>query len=933
MPDPPYARLLVRINGGAPTGSLEIALNDTVQLVAESTVGWDLATVPPIWEIFGFPPAFSCPAGWSSVTVEGTTVYRFVGVGPPPSFTADLWGKYMLALHVNGGGGQLTDRTTAVSIVSPRGFRDLGRHEAAQFGGALDLWTRDHRANLRVMEDIADAAVPVLTSSPPANVTRAAASAGVSGEVARADHKHDIATAAPGAVTCGSLSSEGSSSAMARADHIHPTARGTPVPIGTSLSSGSSNDFAAADHVHTLDIFPAQAIALQSDERICLLGTSIFAGDNASQDTATGPREAFWQFVRAYRGAVQLVGPHGYGATDGTGTTWGRFRSLEEWHNPEAPPPLGSWAHHGELGRKMTASFTVTGVDAGTDTITATGHDLGDGSILVLSSTGALPTIAAVKSYYFARDVVAGVSFKLAAYEGGPALDITAPGSGTITVGTGLAELVPATLPGLDPTTIIVHAGTNDISELIDNATLDPLSVLQTRAVALRDAIAAAAPNAKRILWSSIHGFYQGATSYAAKATLAGDFNTWLASAVGGWSGNRWAYVDGAAGISAPLIKSDGVHLRRDGNIRLAKNLAEGFRRATMAAAPPGPVPRPFAKRTSQPVLNVGATTHRVAIPDQASIRPGSSNYLFSIDVRPTILDVAVTPFSILGQNVSYTDGYMLAHIGNNLLFYWRQGGAVVPSSSYTNVLTQLAWHRIVGVVDHDADQIGLFLNGSLIQIVNFAGQTISVQEPLYIGSVPGFSAMLGQYSRLVLARGSHITIANALEMVERDYYDGVPFPGIVEHFPLNEGTGTSVASTVAGSTAGTITGATWAKAGLYPLPWEDGIQHGKRMNRGSVAYASPTVDQLADGLPGIPGAVHRVSGTGAGTLPINLPPASKHDNETVAILTSSDGSAQVIPDGTDTITGVDTVDLDRFVVFRAYGPLNTWVRVSSVNL
>jgi hypothetical protein len=50
-------------------------------------------------------------------------------------------------------------------------------------------------------------------------VTKSAASAGSSGNAARADHKHDIETDVPVAV--GLTNQEGTSSKLARADHVH----------------------------------------------------------------------------------------------------------------------------------------------------------------------------------------------------------------------------------------------------------------------------------------------------------------------------------------------------------------------------------------------------------------------------------------------------------------------------------------------------------------------------------------------------------------------------------------------------------------------------------------------------------------------------------------------------------------------------------------
>ena len=149
MPTTPYAKLLIRVNGGAPqSGGITAATGDVIQLEAESTVGWSSASR---WEISGFPSGFALPAGWLSETAGGHTVYYYLGNTPPPAFTLGPWGKYMPALHVNGGGGQKTDVSTAISVPSPSGLIDLGHDELEQFG-RREGWAKDQRANLRVLE-------------------------------------------------------------------------------------------------------------------------------------------------------------------------------------------------------------------------------------------------------------------------------------------------------------------------------------------------------------------------------------------------------------------------------------------------------------------------------------------------------------------------------------------------------------------------------------------------------------------------------------------------------------------------------------------------------------------------------------------------------------------------------------------------------------
>lgn len=118
------------------------------------------------------------------------------------------------------------------------------------------------------------------SDSAPANVTKAAASAGTAKEYSRSDHKHDVTTAAPTSTGVATASGEGSATSLARSDHTHQSntapanvtkdtaaigssgeparadhkhdiATATPVAIGAALSEGSSTSLARADHVHT----------------------------------------------------------------------------------------------------------------------------------------------------------------------------------------------------------------------------------------------------------------------------------------------------------------------------------------------------------------------------------------------------------------------------------------------------------------------------------------------------------------------------------------------------------------------------------------------------------------------------------------------------------------------------------------------------------
>lgn len=147
MPATPYAKLFVSINSGAlADDGITAAVSDTVDLSAESTVGWPASgSGAPRWEIYGFPPSFTVPAGWSTDATTGA--YYYLGTSPP-QFTLTVWGKYMLRLLVQGGGGDKTDESTAITVPDATGLQDLGYRETSQFNAG---WDDDQRANLRII--------------------------------------------------------------------------------------------------------------------------------------------------------------------------------------------------------------------------------------------------------------------------------------------------------------------------------------------------------------------------------------------------------------------------------------------------------------------------------------------------------------------------------------------------------------------------------------------------------------------------------------------------------------------------------------------------------------------------------------------------------------------------------------------------------------
>lgn len=312
--------------GGYVTGGQVVALGATVQLKADSTVGW--GSPPARYEIYGYPPGFACPAGWSVDVGDPAQVYYYIGnTDEPPSFTVNVWGVYMLALHVNGGGGVLSYLDNALKILGPGGMHDVGRFERGQFSAVLG-WLYALRQNFRAIDAVLAAGVTSLTGSAPVNVTKAAAAVGVATDAARADHKHDVATAAAVALTVGGANAEGSSSSLARADHTHALAAGTPVAVtvGGSNTEGAASTAARSDHTHALAAGTPVALTV--------------GGSNTEGVAATAARSDHVHAIAAGT-PVSIGGSNSAGAA----TTFARadhvHRMLEVTPVPPGPPATG----------------------------------------------------------------------------------------------------------------------------------------------------------------------------------------------------------------------------------------------------------------------------------------------------------------------------------------------------------------------------------------------------------------------------------------------------------------------------------------------------------------------------------------------------------------------------------------------------------------
>lgn len=171
----------------------------------------------------------------------------------------------------------------------PHGNRGGGTlHATVIASGAAGFMSGSDKAKLDGIQ--AGATNTVASNIAPVNVTKSAASAGVSTEVSRYDHKHDISTAAPSTtLLTTSTNTEGSATSLSRSDHTHAISSDVPVtqiPDQTN-AIGNSTAFARADHIHNIPT--GTAAGLNANSTNTQGAASTFARSNHSHAIASGP--------------------------------------------------------------------------------------------------------------------------------------------------------------------------------------------------------------------------------------------------------------------------------------------------------------------------------------------------------------------------------------------------------------------------------------------------------------------------------------------------------------------------------------------------------------------------------------------------------------------------------------------------------------------
>lgn len=242
------------------------------------------------------------------------------------------------------------------------------------------------------------------TSTAPVDVTKAAASAGSSSELARQDHKHDISTATAGAATPGDSASEGSATSLARSDHQHSLPA-----FGTGSGQFCEGNDSRVDGAVQESLFDANTIlAANTDDTPAALTiaeqrivgritSGNITGLTAAQvKTLLGIAPAYGEFYNVTPGAV---------TTPASGLWIGYQTGASSGLSSNITYAAGS-------GRaNIITTYATYGGGTQTEVTTSLAHGLSAGDIVGIDSTTSYNGIHAVVAVTSTTKFVIGVTF------------------------------------------------------------------------------------------------------------------------------------------------------------------------------------------------------------------------------------------------------------------------------------------------------------------------------------------------------------------------------------------------------------------------------------------------------------------------------------------------------------------------------------------
>ena len=198
-------------------------------------------------------------------------------------------------------------------VATGAGTADIEIGDTAAEGSSSDLARADHVH-----------AVPAPAA--PANVTKAAASAGAAITVARADHKHDVDTATAVELT-DSTNAEGSSTSLARADHTHGHGNRGGGTLHAAATPSVAGFMSAADKAKLDTLVDPNLVAPKDSVRLLATANLGTLSGNQTVDgilTAPGDRVALFSQSTTSQDGIYVAAAGAWARADDFAATSGQ---------------------------------------------------------------------------------------------------------------------------------------------------------------------------------------------------------------------------------------------------------------------------------------------------------------------------------------------------------------------------------------------------------------------------------------------------------------------------------------------------------------------------------------------------------------------------------------------------------------------------------
>jgi hypothetical protein len=385
------------------------------------------------------------------------------------------------------------------------------------------------------------------------------------------------------------------------------------------------------------------------------------------------------------------------------------------------------------------------------------------------------------------------------------------------------------------PDIIFVMIGTNDIYT-------DTLAAAAwTRVQSLLTSIRALCPYA-HIVFESIPSFYSPASPFgglAAAAVQVAAYNA-LLSTVSSLDANT-SYLDACAGLSRADMHTDGIHLGPTAhNERGSREFTKLVAVRPTAALANQKVPRVFQPRTKQASAKFTAVaTDQIYTTADDGWRLPAGNFLGG--ARVCFQGAIPTTFAAICQATqsggNYTTGWLIAFDGASspkaLKYYDNSGGGSSTLIAQTPLIADkpfwLFWHgdRATGTVSlwiaqaetarSDAPWT-LMCVGRVTGLAAWSAGTAGAI--MTAGKNASFNGFVGIIDSIFYCNTGVAGFNDIRSDLERIVFDGGTVPTKTAELRCNEGSSTTCASSM-GGTSGTLAGS-WSAAGTVSWPSDD---------------------------------------------------------------------------------------------------------------